>query len=175
MAARTRLYLVRLTATGSRTCRLHEHPTASTSCEPYGSLPQHHNTTPPHILADRLVHHLSPRNVTAAVTHPRSHIRTLAYATSPAIFSPTRAPPPRYRYTIDLVILYLCFRDKKIELWESALMLSLYLCYVGFMKFNSPAERFVKVGSIYVADGRKGGQLGRVCLRQLTAGNSGRR
>jgi hypothetical protein len=53
------------------------------------------------------------------------------------------------------VILYLCFRDKKIELWESALMLILYLCYVGFMKFNSPAERFVKVGSTYVADGGK--------------------
>jgi len=42
------------------------------------------------------------------------------------------------------VVLYLCFRDKKIELWESALMLVLYLCYVGFMKFNSPVERFVK-------------------------------
>jgi sodium/potassium/calcium exchanger 2 len=50
-------------------------------------------------------------------------------------------------YTLDLVVLYLCFRDKQIELWESALLLALYLCYVAFMKFNTPAERFIKVGA----------------------------
>ncbi|KAK3266049.1 hypothetical protein CYMTET_25301 [Cymbomonas tetramitiformis] len=47
-------------------------------------------------------------------------------------------------YTVDLCILFIFFRDEKIQLWESGLMLILYLCYVGFMFINEPAEKFVK-------------------------------
>mmetsp|Transcript_50532 Transcript_50532/g.96518 ORF Transcript_50532/g.96518 Transcript_50532/m.96518 type:complete len:670 (-) Transcript_50532:944-2953(-) len=47
-------------------------------------------------------------------------------------------------YTLDLVVLYVFFLDKRIEWWESLVMLLLYAAYVGFMKINVDAEKFVK-------------------------------
>ena len=47
-------------------------------------------------------------------------------------------------YTFDLVMLYVFFRDQKIELYESILLLVFYGCYVGFMKFNVRAEVWFK-------------------------------
>jgi len=47
-------------------------------------------------------------------------------------------------YTIDLVVLYLFFRDKKIEWYEALILFLLYIGYVVFMKFNVQAERWVK-------------------------------
>lgn len=40
-------------------------------------------------------------------------------------------------YTFDLVMLYVFFRDQKIELYEACLLLVFYFSYVFFMKFNT--------------------------------------
>jgi len=47
-------------------------------------------------------------------------------------------------YTLDLVVLYLMFRDGKIEWYEAGILLLLYLAYVTFMAFNETAEGIVK-------------------------------
>ena len=47
-------------------------------------------------------------------------------------------------YVVDLVVLFVFFLDQKIELYESVVLLLLYLCYVFFMKHNRRAERWFK-------------------------------
>jgi len=47
-------------------------------------------------------------------------------------------------YSISLLTLIGFFLDERIEWWEAACLLSIYFCYVGFMKINVTAERFVK-------------------------------
>jgi len=47
-------------------------------------------------------------------------------------------------YAISLITLIIFFKDERIKWWEAALLLSTYVAYVGFMKFNVQAERFVK-------------------------------
>jgi len=66
-------------------------------------------------------------------------------------------------YTFDLCMLYVFFRDQKIELYEALLLLGLYFVYVGFMKFNAAAERFVKIKIMGQTDfTKKANALGRV-------------
>ncbi|GAB5358521.1 hypothetical protein AAMO2058_000465500 [Amorphochlora amoebiformis] len=47
-------------------------------------------------------------------------------------------------YSISLGSLIGCFWDRQIEPWEAAILLSIYLLYVTFMKFNQPAEAMVR-------------------------------
>lgn len=47
-------------------------------------------------------------------------------------------------YSISLITLIVFFTDEKIEWFEAALLLSIYVSYVGFMKINPVAERLVK-------------------------------
>ena len=47
-------------------------------------------------------------------------------------------------YVVDLVVLFAFFLDQKIELYESLVLLLLYLCYVFFMRHNQRAERWFK-------------------------------
>ncbi|XP_059928108.1 sodium/potassium/calcium exchanger 1-like isoform X2 [Gadus macrocephalus] len=47
-------------------------------------------------------------------------------------------------YILDLVMLIAFFLDNVIMWWESAMLVTGYVCYVVFMKFNSPIERAVK-------------------------------
>ncbi len=47
-------------------------------------------------------------------------------------------------YAISLITLIIFFRDEKIVWYESLLLLLTYFAYVGFMKINAQAERFVK-------------------------------
>ena len=47
-------------------------------------------------------------------------------------------------YILDLVMLIAFFLDNVIMWWESAMLVMGYVCYVIFMKFNSPIERAVK-------------------------------
>ncbi len=45
---------------------------------------------------------------------------------------------------MSLVTLVIFFKDSLIEWWEAAMLLAIYFAYVGFMKINPQAERFVK-------------------------------
>lgn len=47
-------------------------------------------------------------------------------------------------YSTSLITLILFFRDNLIEWYEALILLSFYLLYVSFMKWNQPVERFVK-------------------------------
>ena len=47
-------------------------------------------------------------------------------------------------YSISLITLILFFVDNYIMWWEAALLLTLYVLYVIFMKYNEQAERAVK-------------------------------
>jgi len=47
-------------------------------------------------------------------------------------------------YSISLIALIVFFKDEKIKWWEAATLFSIYIAYVGFMKFNVQSERFVK-------------------------------
>lgn len=47
-------------------------------------------------------------------------------------------------YAIILIILMTFFQDNEILWWEALILLSCYICYVTFMKFNEHCERFVK-------------------------------
>lgn len=47
-------------------------------------------------------------------------------------------------YSISLITLIIFFRDELIEWYEAALLLAIYFSYVGFMKINPKAERFIK-------------------------------
>ena len=47
-------------------------------------------------------------------------------------------------YVLDLIVLFVFFLDQKIELYESLVLLALYVCYVFFMKHNQRAERWFK-------------------------------
>ena len=47
-------------------------------------------------------------------------------------------------YSISLLTLIGFFLDEKIEWWEALCLLGIYFLYVGFMKINVTAERFVK-------------------------------
>lgn len=47
-------------------------------------------------------------------------------------------------YSVSLITLILFFRDNFIEWYEALTLLSIYLAYVSFMKWNQPVERFVK-------------------------------
>ncbi|KAJ3593208.1 hypothetical protein NHX12_005544 [Muraenolepis orangiensis] len=47
-------------------------------------------------------------------------------------------------YVLDLVMLIAFFLDSVIMWWESVMLVSGYVCYVTFMKFNGPIERAVK-------------------------------
>ncbi|XP_068944177.1 sodium/potassium/calcium exchanger 2 isoform X2 [Petaurus breviceps papuanus] len=47
-------------------------------------------------------------------------------------------------YIIDLIMLIIFFLDNFIAWWESLLLLTAYICYVTFMKFNVQVEAWVK-------------------------------
>lgn len=47
-------------------------------------------------------------------------------------------------YSASLIILIIFFRDNLIEWYEAAILFSVYLMYVSFMKWNQTLERFVK-------------------------------
>lgn len=47
-------------------------------------------------------------------------------------------------YSASLIILILFFRDNHIYWYEAAILFSIYLAYVSFMKWNQNVERFVK-------------------------------
>ncbi|XP_059495252.1 sodium/potassium/calcium exchanger 1 isoform X2 [Stegostoma tigrinum] len=47
-------------------------------------------------------------------------------------------------YILDLIMLIIFFLDNLIEWWESLLLLSAYISYVCFMKFNTKMERWFK-------------------------------
>lgn len=47
-------------------------------------------------------------------------------------------------YIMDLIMLIIFFLDNIISIWESATLLSAYVAYVIFMKFNGNVESFVK-------------------------------
>ncbi|KAK7912351.1 hypothetical protein WMY93_012562 [Mugilogobius chulae] len=49
-------------------------------------------------------------------------------------------------YILDLSMLIVFFLDNAIRWWESAMLVSAYICYVVFMKFNSQIEKAVKSG-----------------------------
>ncbi|XP_071586282.1 sodium/potassium/calcium exchanger 2 isoform X2 [Heliangelus exortis] len=47
-------------------------------------------------------------------------------------------------YIIDLIFLIIFFLDNFIMWWESVTLLTAYICYVAFMKFNVQVEEWVK-------------------------------
>ncbi|XP_054279120.1 sodium/potassium/calcium exchanger Nckx30C-like [Macrosteles quadrilineatus] len=47
-------------------------------------------------------------------------------------------------YSASLIILIIFFRDNNIYWYEAAVLFSIYLMYVSFMKWNQQVERFVK-------------------------------
>ncbi|XP_010006736.1 PREDICTED: sodium/potassium/calcium exchanger 2 [Chaetura pelagica] len=47
-------------------------------------------------------------------------------------------------YIIDLILLIIFFLDNFILWWESITLLTAYICYVAFMKFNVQVEEWVK-------------------------------
>ncbi|KAG7253418.1 hypothetical protein CRUP_006831, partial [Coryphaenoides rupestris] len=47
-------------------------------------------------------------------------------------------------YIVGLLMLIYFFLDNQISVWESMGLLSCYICYVTFMKFNSTMENFIK-------------------------------
>jgi len=47
-------------------------------------------------------------------------------------------------YTFDLLMLYVFFRDERIDMWESGVLLLFYISYVAFMSQNSKVETFFK-------------------------------
>lgn len=47
-------------------------------------------------------------------------------------------------YILDLILLIIFFLDNFIRWWESLILLSAYICYVTFMKFNVQVEEWVK-------------------------------
>lgn len=47
-------------------------------------------------------------------------------------------------YSLSLLILIYFFRDNLIYWWEALILFSIYLTYVGFMKWNQQVERCVK-------------------------------
>ncbi|XP_020860247.1 sodium/potassium/calcium exchanger 2 isoform X1 [Phascolarctos cinereus] len=47
-------------------------------------------------------------------------------------------------YIVDLIMLIIFFLDNHITWWESLLLLTAYICYVTFMKFNVQVEAWVK-------------------------------
>ncbi|XP_049625316.1 sodium/potassium/calcium exchanger 2 isoform X2 [Suncus etruscus] len=47
-------------------------------------------------------------------------------------------------YIVDLVMLIIFFLDNVIMWWESLLLLTAYICYVIFMKFNVQVEKWAK-------------------------------
>lgn len=49
-------------------------------------------------------------------------------------------------YILDLMMLIVFFLDNAIRWWESAMLVSGYICYVIFMKFNAQIEAAVKRG-----------------------------
>uniref|UniRef100_A0A8C5SLG7 Sodium/calcium exchanger membrane region domain-containing protein n=1 Tax=Laticauda laticaudata TaxID=8630 RepID=A0A8C5SLG7_LATLA len=47
-------------------------------------------------------------------------------------------------YILDLILLIIFFLDNFIRWWESLILLSAYISYVTFMKFNVQVEEWVK-------------------------------
>lgn len=47
-------------------------------------------------------------------------------------------------YAVILILLMSFFQDSIIYWWEALVLLSTYVCYVTFMKFNEPCEKFIK-------------------------------
>lgn len=47
-------------------------------------------------------------------------------------------------YSFSLIILIVCFSDNQIQLHEAAILFSVYIAYVSFMKYNRQMERWVK-------------------------------
>ncbi|XP_064294639.1 sodium/potassium/calcium exchanger 2 isoform X2 [Phalacrocorax carbo] len=47
-------------------------------------------------------------------------------------------------YIVDLILLIIFFLDNLIMWWESLTLLTAYICYVTFMKFNVQVEEWVK-------------------------------
>nr|XP_042898503.1 sodium/potassium/calcium exchanger Nckx30C-like isoform X2 [Parasteatoda tepidariorum] len=47
-------------------------------------------------------------------------------------------------YAIILILLMTFFQDNVILWWEALVLLSCYICYVTFMKFNEHCEKFIK-------------------------------
>ena len=47
-------------------------------------------------------------------------------------------------YSVSLITLIIFFRDEQITWYEALLQLLIYVAYVGFMKYNASAEKFVK-------------------------------
>ena len=43
-------------------------------------------------------------------------------------------------YSVSLILLVVFFIDNKIMWWEALILFIWYFCYVGFMKWNEPAE-----------------------------------
>eukprot|EP00472_Partenskyella_glossopodia_P010381 CAMPEP_0197518498 /NCGR_PEP_ID=MMETSP1318-20131121/3689_1 /TAXON_ID=552666 /ORGANISM="Partenskyella glossopodia, Strain RCC365" /LENGTH=624 /DNA_ID=CAMNT_0043068877 /DNA_START=336 /DNA_END=2210 /DNA_ORIENTATION=- len=44
-------------------------------------------------------------------------------------------------YSLSLALLIACFVDRQVEGWEAAILLSVYILYVVFMRYNVAAER----------------------------------
>ena len=55
-------------------------------------------------------------------------------------------------YVVDLIVLYIFFRDQKIELYESLVLMGLYFVYVAFMSYNNRVERWVKISILGVKE-----------------------
>ena len=47
-------------------------------------------------------------------------------------------------YLADLILLVIFFRDKRIDVWESGLLLLCYACYVVFMGWNETCYSFIR-------------------------------
>uniref|UniRef100_A0A8D9APD6 Sodium/potassium/calcium exchanger Nckx30C n=1 Tax=Cacopsylla melanoneura TaxID=428564 RepID=A0A8D9APD6_9HEMI len=58
-------------------------------------------------------------------------------------------------YSISLIILIIFFSDNKIELHEAAILFSVYIAYVSFMKFNRQMEHWVKTSLLGGSGGEK--------------------
>ena len=72
-------------------------------------------------------------------------------------------------YTFDLCMLYVFFRDQKIELYESALLIVFYFGYVAFMKINSKVEQFVKTRILGMRYLKKENTMGRAPSTKIAA------
>lgn len=47
-------------------------------------------------------------------------------------------------YSVSLIVLIVCFRDNTIYWYEATILLTCYVAYVTFMKYNEPTEKAVR-------------------------------